>query len=161
MNKGQLSSLRLERDFYAIGEQIIFELLIENVSAQPVRIGASRDWTQRKPRVDCREAPESVTTSFHLGIYETSQPPDAIPRMVASAFLWGSDDQGGTVLTLSPREVVLVRASDSFGGYDARRMFPNELQTVQVVGGIAIDERERGWLSEWSRSSISVAVHWR
>jgi hypothetical protein len=142
----------LDRADFALGDDIIFEVLIENVGNRRIPIAMSRNPELAR---SCEMNPDAVQTSFAL-VSRTK----GIPGVVAvGPRLYGSHTVTGTTMMLEPKERLRVRVPATVDLDTPDRMLPDYRQQLDVAVMFSVQAgSDLSWPLELSQNTLAIEV---
>jgi len=140
----------LDNDYVTIGDEILFDIVVERLSETPIALAITRD-ADLAP--SCRMAEDAVRTHFAL----TARQRGRLAGIVAvGPGLYGSRAVAGTTLSLGRGERLRVRVPATVVNDPQRPLF-EEPQRVEVSAMISVEEG--GVLRASEMSSNSQTIH--
>jgi len=134
---------------FAVGDNVVFELLVEHVGEEPIPLAISRNPTLAP---SCRNADGDVRTHFTLF---TRGGHDII---ASGPGLYGERGAAATTMMLNPGERLRVRVPATITGMDTRGTPVGDSQAVDVEGTILTNGDKCRAIVERSQGTISVVV---
>jgi len=134
---------------FAVGDTVVFELLIDHTGTEPVPLAISRDVSLAP---SCRNADGDVRTTFSLfakGSHEL---------IAIGPALFGERGSAATTMMLNPGERLRVRVPATITGMDRTRTPIDESQTLDVDGAILTSWDRCRSILQRSQGTIPVVV---
>jgi hypothetical protein len=148
-SKVKVTFVQVSPELFGAGDDIVFELLVENVGRLPVPIALTRD-PDLAP--SCHLSDSDVGTLFMLVAKNGNQLIGYSPRFSGSLAV------AGTVMNLNAGERVRVRAPGTVYGTDQTPVASEDPQALQVEAHFSTQQR---CASVSGRSQNALAVHVR
>ena len=103
----------LDKTVYSIGEDVTFEVRIENSGQQNIEL----PWTPDLATLEPNDATETYTYLNGVVVLNLTEP-DSQRYFSVYGYFYGSDRASGTIHKLRPRESVVIRARTKLDFYD-------------------------------------------
>lgn len=148
----KLLLVSLDRSAYALGEAFVYEVLIENLSQEPIRLPWSPE-VERFPRV------EGIQPAAHRWLGLTLSVSDAnlgVRGVTSSQPLLGSEEVPGSLQTLASGETALIRVPGTwtFIAMDAAAI----MNRPERVLGASVRLVMQGYDTVVSENQVQVAL---
>jgi hypothetical protein len=150
----RVTLLSLDKDRYAPGDPVVYELLVENTSGRAVKVGASRDLTlaQLNGNFERARAERTCTPFVHSAYSRFGLWAPALDEGVWTPTA-GADDAPGTLIELAPGASLRVRAQ---GAWQADANFPEG--PVRVQGDVYLGDDQPTCRAAFSKNEIEVLL---
>jgi hypothetical protein len=155
----KVTLLSLDKQSYQLGERVVYDILLENITNDPIVIPWSSD--QRKVKPDDNKTPPRYTEAF-LSLVLTTEVSGE--QLIAGQGIYGSELVSGSLKRLLPKQAVRIRAPGQFIFFNvdvAKQMLVSLPRKIEVRARYSLQERSFNSQFEPSASANSLVIEVR